>query len=140
MIWFVLFFTTRIQQEQVYTTQEIQHIIQYSYKTNKFTQHVYTTCKSKIKRIGPTHEGARIKQDPFCFQFALRLPNHNFEFQKPGKRKVRERQFVVNSCKKACRTGQQGSRSSGFIAGPTRLRKMLASSETRFALSLKKWK
>ena len=30
-------------------------------------------------RIDPTHEYSRIKQEPFLFQFALRLPHQNFD-------------------------------------------------------------
>ena len=46
-------------------------------------------------RIKPTQKYACIKQNPFCFQFSLRILQQHFVFQRSGKEKVKERQFVV---------------------------------------------
>ena len=90
--------------------------------------------------INLTQEDDFIKRDPFCFQFSLRLPQQQFEFQKSGKVKVKERQLVLNYRQKYCRKGQKVSSSSILISGSTQQRKMPTSSETRFAFSFKKRK
>ena len=85
--------------------------------------------------INLTQEDDFIKRDPFCFQFSLSLPQQQFEFQKIGKVKVKERQFVLNYRQKSYMTGQQVSGYSVLISGLNQLRKKTATSKIRFAFS-----
>ena len=74
----------------------IQHkvVIKISSESLKYRPSGITLYKFDCT-IDLAQEYARIKRDPFWFQFALRLPQQHFELQTSGKERVKEKQFVV---------------------------------------------